>query len=158
MPSGGSGSRFEADIPVEGLDGGPFHAVFIRGPVVNEVEGRSEGVKPHRPGDRCRGKGKAHGPCLPPGARRRPPAPRAVYQEPLCLIPPFHYFSRQPYRSCPRNSPAFGNVPAVSARILSGLPILKASTTRTIKETGRRHLPPGYARSLCSGSSSRRAA
>ena len=33
---------FEADIPVEGLSGGPFHAVFIRGPVVNEVRG---GVK-----------------------------------------------------------------------------------------------------------------
>jgi len=28
---------FEADIPVEGLTGGPFHAVFIRGPVVKEV-------------------------------------------------------------------------------------------------------------------------
>ena len=30
---------FEADIPVEGLDGGPFHAVFIRGPVVTEARG-----------------------------------------------------------------------------------------------------------------------
>ena len=28
---------FEADIPIEGLDGGPFHAVFIRGPVVTEA-------------------------------------------------------------------------------------------------------------------------
>jgi len=28
---------FEADIPVQGLDGGPFHAVFIRGPVVTGV-------------------------------------------------------------------------------------------------------------------------
>jgi len=28
---------FEADIPVEGLEGGPFHAVFIRGPVVKEA-------------------------------------------------------------------------------------------------------------------------
>ena len=28
---------FEADIPVEGLSGGPFHAVFIRGPVVTEA-------------------------------------------------------------------------------------------------------------------------
>ena len=25
---------FEADIPVTGLDGGPFHAIFIRAPVV----------------------------------------------------------------------------------------------------------------------------
>lgn len=33
---------FEADISVEGLTGGPFHAVFIRGPVVTEVRG---GVK-----------------------------------------------------------------------------------------------------------------
>jgi 5'-phosphate synthase pdxT subunit len=31
---------FEADIPVQGLDGGPFHAVFIRGPVVTGVRGR----------------------------------------------------------------------------------------------------------------------
>jgi len=30
---------FEADIPVEGLNGGPFHAVFIRGPVVTGVRG-----------------------------------------------------------------------------------------------------------------------
>ena len=30
---------FEADIPVAGLDGGPFHAVFIRGPVVTEARG-----------------------------------------------------------------------------------------------------------------------
>ena len=30
---------FEADIPVEGLAGGPFHAVFIRGPVVKEARG-----------------------------------------------------------------------------------------------------------------------
>ena len=28
---------FEADIPVTGLDGGPFHAVFIRAPVVTAV-------------------------------------------------------------------------------------------------------------------------
>jgi pyridoxal 5'-phosphate synthase pdxT subunit len=28
---------FEADIPIERLAGGPFHAVFIRGPVVTEV-------------------------------------------------------------------------------------------------------------------------
>ena len=28
---------FEADIPVQGLEGGPFHAVFIRGPVVTEA-------------------------------------------------------------------------------------------------------------------------
>ncbi|MFA5332553.1 MAG: pyridoxal 5'-phosphate synthase glutaminase subunit PdxT [Methanoregula sp.] len=33
---------FEADIPVDGLPGGPFHAVFIRGPVVTEARG---GVK-----------------------------------------------------------------------------------------------------------------
>lgn len=31
---------FEADIPVEGLDGGPFHAIFIRAPVVTRA-GRS---------------------------------------------------------------------------------------------------------------------
>jgi pyridoxal 5'-phosphate synthase pdxT subunit len=30
---------FEADLPVSGLDGGPFHAVFIRAPVVEEVGG-----------------------------------------------------------------------------------------------------------------------
>lgn len=28
---------FEADIPVDGLERGPFHAVFIRGPVVKEA-------------------------------------------------------------------------------------------------------------------------
>ena len=28
---------FEADLPVEGLDGGPFHAIFIRAPVVTHV-------------------------------------------------------------------------------------------------------------------------
>ena len=29
---------FEADIPIKGLDGGPFHAVFIRAPVVTKVD------------------------------------------------------------------------------------------------------------------------
>ena len=28
---------FEADLPVDGLEGGPFHAVFIRAPVVEAV-------------------------------------------------------------------------------------------------------------------------
>lgn len=29
---------FEADIPIKGLDGGPFHAVFIRAPVVTDAD------------------------------------------------------------------------------------------------------------------------
>ena len=29
---------FEADIPIKGLDGDPFHAVFIRAPVVTKVD------------------------------------------------------------------------------------------------------------------------
>jgi pyridoxal 5'-phosphate synthase pdxT subunit len=33
---------FEAGIPVESLDGGPFHAIFIRGPVIQEAR---DGVK-----------------------------------------------------------------------------------------------------------------
>jgi 5'-phosphate synthase pdxT subunit len=33
---------FESDLPVQGLDGGPFHAVFIRAPVGTEV---GKGVK-----------------------------------------------------------------------------------------------------------------
>ncbi len=28
---------FEADIPIDGLDGGPFHAVFIRAPLVTST-------------------------------------------------------------------------------------------------------------------------
>jgi 5'-phosphate synthase pdxT subunit len=28
---------FEADLPVNGLEGGPFHAIFIRAPVATEV-------------------------------------------------------------------------------------------------------------------------
>jgi len=28
---------FEADIPIEGLEGGSFHAIFIRAPVVTTV-------------------------------------------------------------------------------------------------------------------------
>jgi len=33
---------FESDLPVQGLDGGPFHALFIRAPVATEV---GKGVK-----------------------------------------------------------------------------------------------------------------
>jgi pyridoxal 5'-phosphate synthase pdxT subunit len=31
---------FEVDIAIEGLEGGPFHGVFIRGPVIRKVGGR----------------------------------------------------------------------------------------------------------------------
>ena len=34
MHSAGQRESFEADIPVTGLGGGPFHAIFIRAPVV----------------------------------------------------------------------------------------------------------------------------
>jgi 5'-phosphate synthase pdxT subunit len=28
---------FEADLPIDGLEGGPFHAIFIRAPVVTRA-------------------------------------------------------------------------------------------------------------------------
>ena len=44
---------FEADLAVDGLDGGPFHAVFIRAPVVEragaDVEVLAAGRRPPGP-------------------------------------------------------------------------------------------------------------
>lgn len=35
---------FEVDLPVAGLEGGPFHAVFIRAPVVTAVHGDAQPI------------------------------------------------------------------------------------------------------------------
>jgi len=35
---------FEADIAIAGLEGGPFHAVFIRAPVIESVNGDAEAL------------------------------------------------------------------------------------------------------------------
>src|SRR5690606_40735885 len=35
---------FEADVPIEGVEGGPFHAVFIRAPIIEAVSGRARPI------------------------------------------------------------------------------------------------------------------
>lgn len=35
---------FEADIAITGLEGGPFHAVFIRAPIIDSVSGDAEAL------------------------------------------------------------------------------------------------------------------
>ena len=69
---------FEAALDVDGLTGGPFPGVFIRAPRI-ETAGAGVEVLARYDGDPGAGAAAARvGRELPPGAVRRPPAPRAV--------------------------------------------------------------------------------
>ena len=77
---------FEADIPIKGLDGDPFHAVFIRAPVVTKVDSNVTVLARSGSGDCCRRKRKTYGPCLPPGTRWRYTTARTVFTKVWDLI------------------------------------------------------------------------
>ena len=72
---------FEADIPVTGLDGGPFHAIFIRAPVVTAAGAGVHVLATLDQGIVAAEKKEVHGACLPPGAWRGSPASRTVFAE-----------------------------------------------------------------------------
>ena len=58
---------FEADLPVNGLEGGPFHAIFIRAPVATSAGAGVTVLVTDGSGNRCCGIGKAYGTFIPSG-------------------------------------------------------------------------------------------
>ena len=73
---------FEADITVAGLDGGPFHAIFIRAPVVTSAGTGVRVLSSLDQGIVAAEKGRYMALAFHPEAWRGSPAPRAVFAEP----------------------------------------------------------------------------
>ena len=69
---------FEADIPVVGLDGGPFHAIFIRAPVVTTTGPDVHVLATLDQGIVAAEKGRYMALAFHPEAGGDLPAPRAV--------------------------------------------------------------------------------